>query len=79
MDSNIYIHTLHGRPAAFDGNQVCFVCGRQQRFATAAANINQIKREQRASIRYRRKQGLPEEAPSIYGFVRFKRPNKESK
>lgn len=61
-----WMHTLNGKPAAFDGQQVCY----WWRNAPLAKSLKQIKREQVASTEWRRERGLSD-APgdSSYGHI----------
>ncbi|KKK61530.1 hypothetical protein LCGC14_3013400 [marine sediment metagenome] len=52
----IWIHTLDGRAAAFDGNQVCFT-NMYGRGFEPAYSLAQIKKEQRDTCRYRQMKG----------------------
>lgn len=51
-----YLHTLDGKPAYFDGQQVCFVNYRGKA-APLAKNLAQIRKEQQMSDEWREKQG----------------------
>lgn len=47
-----YLHTINGKPAMFDGDQICFMSfyGRAD---SVALSLKQIRLEQRASKEYR--------------------------
>lgn len=63
-----FMHTIDGRPAFYDHEeQICFAVRR--RAIPLAKDLNQIKREQRASRRWRIKNGFF--PTSGYGFMRI--------
>lgn len=65
----LYVHTIDGRPAQyFPGSQICFSPWRG--ITRTATSLRQIRREQRASIRWRREKGY-EASPSDYGYFRL--------
>ena len=70
----VYMHTLDGRPAQYwPGEQVAFADDRRgvSRFADS---LKQIRREERASERWRRSKGF-DETSFEYGYVRVRLPN----
>lgn len=67
-----YMHTIDGKPATFDGNQICYATyfGKANDLCSSLA---QIHREQQASIRFRRLHGLDDFPIGRYSHLRFKR------
>lgn len=64
-----YMHTLDGKPAAYEpGKQVHFAHWRRP--VVLADSLEQIKREQRASIAWRRRQGFRDDFKDVYDHVR---------
>ncbi len=58
MNKSIYIHILEGRPAFFNGQQLCFVTeGGGGKGAPVAYSLRQIRDEHRKSADYRRRKG----------------------
>lgn len=51
---SLYMHTLDGKPAQFDGWQICYAMHVIKRFAN---DLDQIREEQLASRRWRAKKG----------------------
>ena len=51
-----YMHTLDGKPACYDGDQICFMTHGTplSRFPTSLA---QVRQEQKSSDEWRQKQG----------------------
>lgn len=67
-DKSYYMHTLDGKPACFDGWQVCFgMNGRR-----VASSLKQIRREQHESTANRTAAGLQDH--DTMGYVRFRLP-----
>lgn len=66
--NNLYMHTLDGKPAFYDGQQICYVgIGRKvHKFATS---LKQIKSERIKSENWRNKQGFRDFEPNDYGHV----------
>jgi hypothetical protein len=60
----IYIHTINDEPAVFDGNEIVYAS--PYKAGVPAESLAQIKREQRASYRYRQSDEVVE-----YGYRRF--------
>lgn len=56
----MYMHTLDGKPAKYTGDQIAFAShGRYARKGIPlAASLDQIKRERKASDKWRRSQGF---------------------
>lgn len=52
-----YMHLLNGRPAVYDGNQVCFA-GQQIATKDMADSWKQVKEEYRLSENWRIEQGM---------------------
>lgn len=76
-----YMHTLDGRPAFFvkqdaTGGQICFsYLGKYSRPAVPLVDsLAQIRREQQATLRWRREQGLTVRELSDYSYVRVAVP-----
>lgn len=75
---NYYIHTLNGRPAFFDGEQICYACKYQRAGNVACTSLAQIRREQRSSAKWR-SENFGEEWRAIeYGYVRFTLPQEQT-
>lgn len=66
----MYMHTIDGLPAAFFVNQIVF-WSNGWHTEKLAANLRQIRREQAASVRYRRKYGFPDDLRYSYIIVRI--------
>ncbi len=65
---SIYMHTLNGKPAAFDGRQVCYLW----EGAPLVASLRELRRQQTASAAWRSKRG---HAPyTDYGYRRLLLP-----
>ncbi len=64
-----YLHTIGGKPATFDGYQICFATfyGKPN---DLAASLRQIRREQAISIKNRRRDGLDFNLGE-YGYLRY--------
>ncbi len=64
-----YMHTIDGRPATFDGYQICFATF----YGPAnvlADSLRQIRREQQATLRNRKRDRLDVEVGD-YGYFRY--------
>lgn len=71
----MYMHTLAGEPALFDGEQVCIPWPRDA--VSLAGSLRQIRREQSRSRAFRVELlGAAEAAtePDTYGYVRVRVP-----
>lgn len=66
-----YMHTIDRQPAFYDGNQIVFASGVVKQ---TASTIRQIRREQRATRRWRRDQGYSLEVGQL-GYVRVEMPH----
>lgn len=66
MNKCLYMHTLDGMPAAYDGRHICY----WYRRVPLVATLKQIRKEQAASKEWRRKQGYGDSAK--YGYVTIK-------
>lgn len=66
----IYIHTIDDQPGEFDGDQICFASNYRHRPNVPAESLAQIKREQRATLRYRKSLGFSNEGTK-YGYVKY--------
>lgn len=65
---NLYMHTLYGKPAFYDGQQICYVrIGRKVH--QLATSLEQIKSERLKSENWRNKQGFRDFGPNDYGHV----------
>lgn len=69
MTDTYYMHTLNGKPAAFDGNQISYATFHGKPNALAES-LQQIRSEQRASAAYRRRMGFTGYKME-YGHFRF--------
>ena len=63
-----YMHTLNGKPATFDGYQVCYATfyGKPNKLVNS---LRQIRREQQISIRNRLRDGFDNDF--VYGHLRY--------
>lgn len=68
---NIYIHTLEGKAAIFDGRQICFAPARKA--FEPAYSREQIMAERRASAAWRKRNGH-KQLPYKHGYVRYSVP-----
>jgi hypothetical protein len=64
-----YLHTLDGKPAAFDGNQVHFMAHGNR----LASSLDQIRAEQKASAAWRGDKGYS--LLHTYGYRRVRLPD----
>lgn len=64
-----YMHTIDGRPAMFDGYQICYATfyGPANKLADS---LEQIRKEQRITIRNRKRDGLDLHVGE-YGHLRY--------
>lgn len=64
-----YLHTIDGKPATFDGYQICFATfyGPAN---SLAESLTQIKREQKISVRNRKRDGFDTDVGE-YGWLRY--------
>ena len=69
MKTKYYIHTIDGKPATFDGWQICFAShyGHPNIVRTS---LKQIREDQIATAENRKASGL-EDDPTRYGYVRY--------
>lgn len=65
----VYMHTLDGTPAFFDGNQICFL-PRARTQDVLRDSLDQIRAEQRKTIAWREKHGFWG-GGARYGHVMF--------
>jgi hypothetical protein len=70
MSRTVYIHTLNGIPAFFDGQMVVFT-GRYGKAPIPAESLRQLRDEQRASARYVL-ENIPNPMEVEYGYVRYR-------
>lgn len=64
-----FIHTIDGLPAQYyDGEQICY--GMRRCGVKTVDTLAQIKKEQRASIKFRKKQGWEEDGFD-YDYMRI--------
>lgn len=59
MKAKGYLHTLGGRPAYFDGQQIVFAT-RYGRAAKLCGSLKEIRQQQKLSNEWRRQQGFDE-------------------
>jgi len=64
-----YLHTIDGKPATFDGYQICFAANRGKA-NNLADSLNQIRKEQHITIRNRKRDGFGE-VVGKYGYFRY--------
>ena len=64
-----YMHTIDGRPATFDGYQICWATfyGPAN---TLCGSLRQIRKEQKITRRNRDRDGL-EFNVGVYGYLRY--------
>ena len=67
-----YMHTIDEKPAAYDGEQICFL-GSWNVFAVACESLKEIRKQAAASARWRQERGLTDEG-FRYSYVKFKLP-----
>ena len=63
MSKCLYMHTLDGFPAGYDGWHICY----WHRLVPLVKSLKQIRSEQQASKDWRRNKGYPDSAK--YGYV----------
>lgn len=69
-----YLHTINGKPATYyPGDQICYVT-KYGDAGVLVKSLRQIRREQKASIKFRQSKGIPEDG-SDYGYRRVRVPN----
>lgn len=73
-----YIHTLNGKPAFFDGDQICYATIYQRAGNVACKSLQQIRREQVKSERWRYEMFGEQATRHQYGYVRFTVPQETS-
>jgi len=73
MGRTYYMHTLNGKAAHFDGNQIY----RTINGHAVAASLKQIRREQNRDQEYRARMGFTFDRGAL-GYVRFRLPESES-
>jgi hypothetical protein len=66
-----YLHTLDDSPADFDGKQVCF-CTRSRDACRLVTSLKQIRKEQKASSKWRIENGFRDDCE--YGYQRVTTP-----
>ena len=66
-----YMHTLNGRPAYYDGTKIVFAMrgGYVRRGQWLCESLDEIRKQQRQSFRWRRDQGLDNRWD--HGYVRM--------
>jgi hypothetical protein len=68
--STKYLHTIDGKPAMYvSGEQICFRPFYGKAYPLADS-LDQIRKEQRASNEWRKKQGFRSDGPE-HGYVRI--------
>lgn len=67
---NIYLHTLNGQPGVFNGEQVCYCTQTYGNCREPAYSLEQIRREQRASVRWRKSKGFETHEDKM-SYVRY--------
>ena len=63
-----YLHTIDGRPATFDGYQICYATT-NGKANDLADSLNQIRKEQRITIENRKLDGF--DVVGEYGYFRY--------
>jgi len=71
---SIYLHTINGHLAFFDGEQICYVAhGQTALREVLRPDLATIRREQRASVEYRRRElGCASDNGSDYDYLRLR-------
>lgn len=69
MNATIYIHTIDGHPAMFDGDQICFA-NFYGPGNTPCYSLQEIRSQQQKSKTYRRKRNFDDSMK--YGYVRYR-------
>ncbi len=65
----VFIHILNGYPAQYDkGEQICY--GSRRSGVKTVNSLAQIKKDQRASCKWRKKQGF-EINETVYDYMRI--------
>jgi hypothetical protein len=73
-ETTYYLHTINDCPAFFDGEQICFAGGATSRSPQRLCrSLRQIRREQSASVRNRKRWGFEAGSDQI-GYVRVHLP-----
>jgi len=62
-----YLHTINGRPAYFDGDQICYTTY-YGKAATLCDSLRQIRKEQKLTQEYRERKGY--DLHMDYSYVR---------
>jgi hypothetical protein len=63
----VYVHTMDGAPATFDGECICFA---PPSYAlSSCATLGELKKERRKSIRSRKKDGIHRDI-TVHGHLR---------
>ncbi len=66
-----YIHTLGGQPAFYDGEQICFAGTTKSSAVVIVESIDQIRREQALSKKWRKSKGfMPTSFEAGWVYVR---------
>ena len=66
----IYIHTIDGKPAMFDGDQICFA----RHYGPGnkpCYSLKEIRRQQEATFKYREERGYTYKVGE-YGYIRYR-------
>jgi hypothetical protein len=63
-----YLHTINGKPASFEGHQICYASfyGKANNLCSS---LKQIRKEQQITKTYRLKNGF--HLKSDYGYLRY--------
>ena len=69
---SIYMHTINGHPAGYDGDQVCYHW-QGQSIAEWPRSLAALRREQKKCMEWRTSQGMDAEAHE-YGYRRYTVP-----
>lgn len=75
---NYYIHTINGRPAFFDGNQICYASKHQREGNVACTSLAQLRRQQHRSAKWRYEMFGETGMKQEYGYVRFTLPQEQT-
>lgn len=69
--STLYIHTISGKPAAFDGNQLAYIHNSGQTWANPCYSYREMISQRNKDIKFREKYDLCDMSMS-YGYFRMK-------
>ena len=73
----MYLHTIEGKPAGFDGEQICYAQTGKGWHAPLVKTLKQIRREQLKTINFRKKAFGEDEINNLirYDYVIVEMPD----